>query len=149
MFRKFTNLYIEKPKKRKKFAASLSDRDKIIILNHKFFAWLKNKLTVDSEEYSHFKYTSAEAYQDALAQLYKAHTKNYLNRAVFGKMDHHKDFERQVRYLETGIVKPMKATINQAFSRLESLVMYLSYFPPRSKANKVPGRGDHARFGQI
>ena len=79
-------------------------------------------MAADSEEYSHFEYKTAEEYQDALAQQYEAQTKNYLNRVVFGEMEDHKAFERQVRYLETGIVKPMKATITQTFSRLKILV---------------------------
>ena len=50
---------------------STADRDKIIILNSKFFGWLKKKLTVDQEECGHFEFMSAERYQDALAQQYK------------------------------------------------------------------------------
>ena len=69
VFRQFTDLHKKKPDKRKKkFAVSTTDRDKIIVSNSKFFWWLKKKLTVDQEEYGHFEFTSAERYQDALAQ---------------------------------------------------------------------------------
>lgn len=149
LFKKFTKLDKDKSETRKKFAVSIAERDKIIMSHNKFFAWLKKKLAADEEEYSHFDFTSAEKYQDALAQHYEAMTKNYLNRAVFGDMNHHKAFEKQVRYLETGIVKPMKATINQTFSRIETLIRYLSYFLPTSNVNDFPDFAEHARFQQI
>ena len=56
VFRKLTNLHLEKPDKRKKIAVSISERDKIIVLNHKFFAWLRTKMAATEEEYNHFEY---------------------------------------------------------------------------------------------
>ena len=113
-----------------------------IVMGSKFHDWLEERKNATSDELGYMEATSGEELCKYNQDFYHYRVIDYLNKSIFGE-DMHKALDQQIEYITNKIIKPYGVSVESTFERIETLISYLSLFPPATKKDEFPSIESH------